>query len=104
MDEGERHTMESADDLHTPVSNEEPEEPESAQFDDELTDIGEASFGPADTGLEAIIGGDDRKQIADTKVFPNRAARRGSSVRARSPRPATACSSRTAACPAAMAL
>src|SRR6185436_12408318 len=54
--------MTSADDLHTPVSNEELEE---------LKDVGEASFGAA--GLEALIGPDDRKQIADTTVFPNRA-------------------------------
>lgn len=65
--------MESNEDLHTAVSNEEPEQPESAQFDDELKDIGEASFGETDAGLEAIIGIDDRKEIGDTTLFPHRA-------------------------------
>lgn len=59
--------MPSADDLHTPVSNEDFE-------DGDLKDVGEASFGATDdAGLEALIGVDDRKQIGDTTVFPNRA-------------------------------
>jgi V8-like Glu-specific endopeptidase len=67
----EETTMGPSDE-HTPVSNEQAAEPESAPLEEKLPDIGEASF-TDDAGLEAIIGNDDRVIVGDTTVFPNRA-------------------------------